>query len=72
MQKLRGKDEPGGQEENLVDEEWKYGGNPTDIMKIVLNGSPDKTAGMQAWESQLGSRGTAEVVAYILSHHSAP
>lgn len=66
---LRGKDEPGGIGENLVDNSWKYGGQPTDLMNIVLNGSPDKAAGMQAWESQLGSQGVAQVVAFVLSHH---
>lgn len=69
---LRGKDEPGGIGENLADASWKYGGQPDDLMDIVLNGSPDKTAGMQAWESTLGSQGVAQVVAYVLSYHEQP
>ena len=70
LQSLRGKDEPGGIGENLVDDSWKYGGQPSDVMEIVLNGSPDKTAGMQAWESALGTQKVAEVVAYVMSYHS--
>ncbi len=69
---LKGKDEPGGIGENLVDGTWKYGGTPTEVMHIVLKGSPDKASGMQAWESQLGAVASAEVVAYIMSHHTAP
>lgn len=69
MENLRGKDEPGGIGENLADNSWVYGGNPTEVMEIVLNGSPDKTAGMQAWQSTLGTQSVAEVVAYIMSHH---
>ena len=69
---LRGKDEPGGIGENLLDETWKYGGDPTSVMQIVLKGSPDTTAGMQAWESTLGTQGSAQVTAFILSHHQQP
>jgi len=57
---------------NLVDNEWKWGSNPTDIFGIVLDGSPDKTSGMQAWKSSLGPAKISEVVAYILSHHEQP
>lgn len=69
---LRGEDEPGGQGQNLVDGQWKYGGNPTDVMAVIRNGSPDRTAGMQAFESQLGTQGVAEVTAYIMSYHTPP
>jgi cytochrome c oxidase cbb3-type subunit 3 len=53
----------------LSDTEWKYGGNPTDVLKIVRKGSPDVTKGMPAWEPQLGVKRVVEVVAYIMSHH---
>lgn len=70
---LRGKDEsPVAIGPSLVDDEWLYGGNPTDIMKIVMEGSPDITKGMVAWQSILGERRSSEVVAYILSHHEMP
>jgi cytochrome c oxidase cbb3-type subunit 3 len=57
---------------NLADADWKYGGQPTDVFEIVLNGSPDKTKGMQAWKNQLGPQRIAEVTAFIMSHHPAP
>ena len=56
----------------LNDAEWKYGGKPMEVMKIVLEGSPDKSLGMQAWEPILGPTKVAEVVAYVLSHHEPP
>ncbi len=55
----------------LNDAEWKYGGKPMDIFKVVKAGSPDVTKGMIAWESQIGGVKVAEVVAYILSRHEA-
>lgn len=51
----------------LNDAEWKYGGEPLQIMNIVTNGSPDVTKGMIAWNTQLGPAEIAQVVAYILS-----
>lgn len=53
----------------LADKEWLYGGNPTDVLKIVRKGSPDLTKGMPPWEPLLGPRGCVEVVAFIMSHH---
>lgn len=53
----------------LNDGNWKYGGEPLNIFDIVANGSPDRTAGMQAWERQLGPQRVSQVVAYILSFH---
>ncbi|MCD8483066.1 MAG: c-type cytochrome [Verrucomicrobia bacterium] len=52
----------------LNDGDWKYGGSPMEIFDIVANGSPDRTAGMQAWERQLGPQRISQVVAYILSY----
>lgn len=56
----------------LNDTEWKYGGKPMEVMEIVINGSPDKASGMQAWEPILGATKVAEVVAYVLSYHEPP
>lgn len=56
----------------LSDAEWKYGARPTDILKIVTQGSPDVAKGMVAWGPQLGKTKCQEVVAYILSHHQKP
>jgi len=51
----------------LNDSEWKYGGKPLDIMKIVTEGSPDPTTGMVPWKGQLTPSEIAQVVAYVLS-----
>ena len=56
----------------LNDNEWKYSGEPMAVFKIVVEGSPDKLSGMQAWEQLLGPAKIAEVVAYIMSHHEPP
>ena len=53
----------------LHDQEWKYGGTPTEIFKIVRKGSPDITKGMAAWETVFGIKRVGEVVAFVLSHH---
>ncbi len=54
---------------SLSDSEWKHGGQPTEVFKIVRKGAPDLTKGMPAWEPQLGVKRVAEVVAYIMSFH---
>ncbi|MEM7383374.1 MAG: cbb3-type cytochrome c oxidase N-terminal domain-containing protein [Verrucomicrobiota bacterium] len=56
----------------LDDDEWKYGGTPMEVFKIVRAGSPDKTKGMVAWEPTLGTKKVAEIVAFVLSHHDPP
>lgn len=56
----------------LNDAEWKYGGRPQDILKVVSKGSPDITKGMVAWEPQLGMTKVMDAVAYVLSHHQPP
>ncbi|MFZ4764222.1 MAG: cbb3-type cytochrome c oxidase N-terminal domain-containing protein [Roseimicrobium sp.] len=55
----------------LVDQEWKYGHNPTDVLKLVRKGSPDLTKGMPPWEPVLGVGRVVEVVAFVMSHHKA-
>lgn len=53
----------------LVDQEWKHGHQPTDVLKLVRKGSPDVTKGMPPWEPVLGVGRVVEVTAFILSHH---
>ncbi|MDQ8209285.1 c-type cytochrome [Coraliomargarita sp. SDUM461003] len=60
-----GKELQGGIGFNLVDEEWVHGSNPSEIYNTIAHGVPEK--GMQAWESQLGQKRIAEVVAFVLS-----
>ncbi len=68
---LRGKGEsPAAIGPDLTDNEWIHGGNPTDLFKTVTEGVA--TAGMPSWGPVLGTQKTAEVVAYVLSHHQAP
>jgi cytochrome c oxidase cbb3-type subunit 3 len=57
----------GGVGPNLVDHLWLHGGRPTEIIHTVTNGVPAK--GMPTWGPVIGARKTAEVVAYVLSHH---
>ncbi len=55
---------------NLADNEWVHGSNPLEIMKVVSEGVLVK--GMPAWGPVLGPQKTAQVVAFILSKHTAP
>lgn len=55
---------------SLVDAEWKWGNQPVSLYAVVTNGSPDKTAGMQAWIAELGPQGVSQVVAFVLSYHT--
>lgn len=54
---------------SLSDTEWKHGGTPTEIFKLVRKGAPDVTKGMPAWEPTLGVKRVSEVVAFVLSIH---
>jgi cytochrome c oxidase cbb3-type subunit III len=68
---LKGKtDNPGAVGPDLTDLAWLHGGAPKDVYKTVSAGVLAK--GMPAWEPVLGQKKTAEVVAYILSHHEKP
>ncbi|WP_221029221.1 cbb3-type cytochrome c oxidase N-terminal domain-containing protein [Actomonas aquatica] len=68
---LRGKGEnPAAIGPDLTDDEWIHGSAPTNLFHTVENGVA--TAGMPAWGPVLGTEKTAEVVAYVLSHHQAP
>ena len=65
---LKGKAEnPGAVGPNLTDTAWIHGGTPKEIYRTVSTGVLAK--GMPAWEPVLGQKKTAEVVAFLLSHH---
>lgn len=56
----------------LNDGEWKFGGKPMDLFKIINDGSPPESTGhngakMQAWNQQLNPKQVAEVVAYLIN-----
>ena len=56
----------------LTDGEWKFGGKPMDIYKLVMDGSPTESTGhngakMTAWGPVLGPGKVAEVTAYVIS-----
>jgi cytochrome c oxidase cbb3-type subunit 3 len=59
----------GGIGPNLVDHEWIHGGKPSEIYQTVTHGVPVK--GMPTWGPLLGAKKITEVVAYILSYHTA-
>ncbi len=66
---LKGKGEnPGAVGPDLSDTAWIHGGTPKEIYATVAHGVLPK--GMPAWEPVLGQKKTAEVVAYLLSHHT--
>ena len=50
---------------NLTDAYFLHGAKPTDIYKVVSDGVAAK--GMPAWKAMLGTSGTRDVVAYVLS-----
>jgi cytochrome c oxidase cbb3-type subunit 3 len=50
---------------NLTDEFWLHGGKPTEILRTVRMGVPDK--GMLAWGPQLGEEKVRAVTAYVLT-----
>jgi cytochrome c oxidase cbb3-type subunit 3 len=65
---LKGKSEnPAAVGPDLADRAWIHGGTPKEMYATVAKGVLAK--GMPAWEPVLGQKKTAEVVAYILSHH---
>jgi cytochrome c oxidase cbb3-type subunit III len=52
---------------DLTDHAWLHGGTPKEVYHTVSTGVLAK--GMPSWEPVLGQKKTAEVVAFILSHH---
>ncbi len=68
---LKGKSEsPAAIGPDLTDDEWIHGDNPVAIYKTVDEGILAK--GMPPWGPTLGTKKTAEVVAFVLSYHDAP
>ncbi len=68
---LRGKSEsPAAIGPDLTDAEWVHGDAPAAVYHTVETGVLEK--GMPSWGPVLGTKKTAEVVAYLLSHHQAP
>lgn len=49
---------------SLVDAEWRYGGQPSDILQSVTNGRP---AGMPNWGNILKPEEVEDVTAFVLS-----
>jgi cytochrome c oxidase cbb3-type subunit 3 len=67
---MKGKHEnPAAVGPDLTDNAWIHGGTPKEIFNTVTNGVLVK--GMPTWGPVLGQKKTAEVVAYVLSHHQA-
>jgi len=65
---LKGKGEnPAAVGPDLTDTAWIHGGTPKEIYHTVSAGVLAK--GMPSWEPVLGQKKTAEVVAFLLSHH---
>lgn len=65
---LKGKTEnPAAIGPDLTDTAWIHGGTPREIYHTVAAGVLAK--GMPAWEPVLGQKKSAEVVAFLLSHH---
>jgi cytochrome c oxidase cbb3-type subunit 3 len=57
---------------SLTDSQWQYGGKPTDLFKLVREGTPPDQPGyngakMQPWGQLLSPKQIAEVVAYVIS-----
>jgi cytochrome c oxidase cbb3-type subunit 3 len=57
---------------SLVDGNWKFGGKPMDIFKLINAGSPPESDGhngakMQAWGQTLTPKQVAEVTAFIIA-----
>jgi cytochrome c oxidase cbb3-type subunit 3 len=50
---------------NLTDEYWLHGSRPTDVLRTVSEGVPNK--GMPSWGPQLGEDRVEAVVAFVVS-----
>ncbi|WP_193214601.1 cbb3-type cytochrome c oxidase N-terminal domain-containing protein [Luteolibacter marinus] len=60
----------------LNDGVWEHGGKPMDVFKIINEGTPEGSTGlngakMQAWGQMLSPKQVAEVTAYLISRNSA-
>lgn len=59
---------------SLVDGVWEYGGSPMEIFKLINEGSPPESKGlngakMEAWGTKLPSKTIAELTAYVISRN---
>jgi cytochrome c oxidase cbb3-type subunit III len=50
---------------NLTDDYWLHGGRPTEILRTITDGVPDK--GMVPWKDQLKPEELSMMAAYVLS-----
>ncbi len=64
---------------SLVDSEWTYGGESTEIYQMIYNGTPNPADAMKTGAmimppqgTLLGAEKTAKVTAFVLSKHSRP
>jgi len=64
---------------SLIDDEWAHGGTPTDVYKMIYDGTPDPAAAMASGQLimppqgiTLGADKVAKVTAYVLSKHPMP
>lgn len=58
----------------LNDGEWKFGGNPMAVFKMINEGSPPESKGhngakMEVWGDKLPAKTIAELVSYIISEN---
>ncbi len=59
---------------NLTNDKWAHGGKPMDLFKLIMEGSPAGSEGlngqkMQSWKNLLGPEKVAQAVAFILSNN---
>jgi cytochrome c oxidase cbb3-type subunit III len=54
---------------SLNDDTWIHGGMPTQILRVIQEGTPN---GMPGWRSMLGDVRTAEITAFLLSLNPPP
>jgi cytochrome c oxidase cbb3-type subunit III len=55
----------GGIGSSLKNGEWKYGSEPLEIRRVILDGAP--AGGMPSWRPTLGEQRVNEVTAFILA-----
>ena len=60
----------------LDDGEWKFGGNPMAIFKLIKDGSPPESTGhngakMEVWGNKLTAKTIAELTSFIISKNEA-
>ena len=56
----------------LTDHQWKFGGKPMQLFKLINEGSPADSTGnngakMQPWGQTLSPKQIAEVVAFVIT-----